>query len=502
MRTPSLNQGPASQYAGIAFGKKVSNEDYAKSYKACYNQALMLYGTDLPKVIERLNLKSQAWERIVLIREAKQQHITINDNEVRDRIISIFGGSDNFNKEQYETILANYFNTTPRAFEEEIRDSLKISNLLETITADISISDEEILEMYKKENEKTKVAYVAIEPASFIDGITPSDSTLETYYNENKNMFQTQTQINVEYIVLATNNNLDKAEVTQEEIENYYNLNKETFVIVAEGEKSPEETQYRSLSDVEKEIKTTLLTQQAKDYALDKAVVIEQEISDGATLDEAAIKNGIEIKETGLFAANQSIPEIGWNFQFLQAAFNLEEGEISEITEMPDGYYILRLKEKKIPYVPEFIEAKDKVKQAYIAAEAIELAKNQATKYQKDFKDRMSNGENFRDIAKSLNLGVLETDFFSYNDYVQGIGKSIEFNDAAFNLKKDEVSMVIPTSKNFIILTPEDKSSINLKQFEIDKEEFSKKALQIKQGEVFQEWFGNLLQEADIKSNV
>jgi parvulin-like peptidyl-prolyl isomerase len=85
---------------------------------------------------------------------------------------------------------------------------------------------------------------------------------------------------------------------------------------------------------------------------------------------------------------------------------------------------------------------------------------------------------------------------------VQGVGKVAEFNEAAFTLKKNQVSNVIPTSKYLIILTPEDKTSIDEKQFEKDKEEFSKKALEMKQAEIFQTWFSNLLEKADLKNNI
>ena len=501
MRTPNLNRGSSSRYAGIAFGRKISNEDYAKSYKACYNQALMLYGNELPKAIERLNLKTQAWERIILIKEANNQHIGTSDDKVRDRIVAIFGGPENFDKEKYEIILANYFNTSPRAFEEEIRDSLKISMLLEAITSNITTSDEEVLEMYKMENEKVNVIYIAVEPAGFVDTITPGDSALEIYYNENKDLFKTQPKINVQYIVLSTNENMSKVEVDKEEIESYYTSHKENFLIALETETESEEPRYKSLATVKKEIETILLKQQAKELALDQAVIAEQHIRDGATLDEAAEKYNIEIKETGLFSAAESIPEIGWNFQFLKTAFSLQENEESEITEMPDGYYILKLKERKSSYIPEFNDAKDNVKQAYMAKEAVVLANNKAAGYQADFENQMTERKSFKEIAESLNLKVVETGFFSYNDYVQGVGKSPDFNNAAFTLKKGQISDVIATSKSLIILTLKDKSSIDKKQFESDKEEFSKKALQIKKAEIFQVWLGNLLEKADLKNN-
>jgi peptidyl-prolyl cis-trans isomerase D len=499
VRTPFFGQGSQSGYAGTVYGKKISTEDFAKSYKACYNQALMLYGNNLPKVKDRLNLEAQAWERIILLRQAEEQGINANDEEIRSRIIEIFGGSEKFDKEIYESALVNYFNTSARAFEEQIRNTLKISKLINEITSDITISDDEVLEMYRKENEKIKVEYILIKPESFIDKIKPTDSDLINFYKENKQAFKTQPKINIEYIAVATDDFIDAVEVSEEEIENYYENNKASFITDADTD---EVTSHKSLNEVKNEIKTILLKQAAKDLAMDKAIVIEQQLDAGDNLAEAANNNDVVLKETGFFAATESIPDIGWNFQFLQTAYNLKEDEISKITEMPNGYYILRLKGRQASYIPDFEEVKEKVKKAYTANKAFEMANTQAITAKQDIEEYISDGMSFKAAAKNIELEAQSTDFFVYKDYVESVGRSPEFNEAAFNLNINQVSEVIETSKGYIILSPEDKIAIDKEKFKKNKEEFEKKALQIKQAQVLQEWFESILQEANLKSNI
>jgi parvulin-like peptidyl-prolyl isomerase len=186
----------------------------------------------------------------------------------------------------------------------------------------------------------------------------------------------------------------------------------------------------------------------------------------------------------------------------LQTAYNLKEDEISQITEMPNGYYILRLKGRQASYIPDFEEAKEKVKKAYTANKAFEIANSKAIAAKQDIEEDISNGVSFKAAAKNIGLEAQSTDFFVYKDYVESVGRSPEFNEAAFNLNINEVSEVIETSKGYIILSPEDKIAIDKEKFKKNKEEFEKKALQIKQAQVLQEWFESILQEANLKSNI
>ncbi|MCK5306415.1 MAG: peptidyl-prolyl cis-trans isomerase [Candidatus Omnitrophica bacterium] len=498
------------KYAGTLFGKKVAFDDFVKSYRACQHQAALLYGKDLPKVIDMLNLEEQAWQRLLLLREAKKRKIRVADKEVVERIILLFGENGKVNEEWYKIVLERSFNTTPRAFEEETRQGLQIGKLVQVISAGITLSGEELLNQYKNENEKVKAGYVLIEPAIFIDAVTADEEKIEGFYQKNKELFKTQPGVNVEYIAVTTQHTQGDAEISEVEIESYYQSNKESFKIKpgdentedAENNENGSEVTYKPLKEVEAEIKNTLLHKKAKDLALDIADEIEQDIIGGAGFKEAAQKHSVEIKETGFFSGTESIPEIGWNYQFLTTALELKKEEISNLVELPAGYCLIKLKEKKDSYIPSYDEIKEDAKKAYINKQALLLAEESAKEYRKKIGEAVKAGKGFKEAAAALSLNIEETDFFSRNDYIKGIGKSPGFIQSAFNLKIADISSIIRVAKGYCILTPQELKPIDEEQYQKDKEEFQEKALQAKKMEVYQIWFEDLLKQANIQSNL
>jgi len=130
------NRAKGEKYAGTISGRKVSWAEYYKSLRACEHQAILTYtltGTGGNKHQEKrrnLNLEKQAWQRLLLLDKAKKEGIKIEDAEVIAAIkkIPLFQDKEGFfSKQRYKQIL-NYLGISPREFEEEIRDTLKISN--------------------------------------------------------------------------------------------------------------------------------------------------------------------------------------------------------------------------------------------------------------------------------------------------------------------------------------------------------------------------------------
>ena len=66
----------------------------------------------------------------------------------------------------------------------------------------------------------------------------------------------------------------------------------------------------------------------------------------------------LELKETPLFKKDGTIPEIGRESAISQAAFKLKDGDIvgDSVVEGKKGYYVIALKDKKIPADDEISE--------------------------------------------------------------------------------------------------------------------------------------------------
>ena len=144
-----------TNYAGVIFGKKVSFEKYRASYDAAKNVALLTYGSSFFELRDQLNLEATAWERLIMLEEAKRLRLKVSDDEVVARIaaLPVFRGKGGyFNPQNYDAILRNTLRTTPRSFEEDIRQSLLIEKLIRNaVGVFLDVSEEEIDEALKKE---------------------------------------------------------------------------------------------------------------------------------------------------------------------------------------------------------------------------------------------------------------------------------------------------------------------------------------------------------------
>ena len=145
--------GERRNYAGIIFGKKVSLREYVNAWEAAKNEALMAYGSKFYEIVDRLDLDNQAWDRLIMLREAKRKRIKVSDSEVISFIsrIPFFLDKDgSFDRRKYEIILSNTFRRSPRKFEEDIRESLMIIRLSRGVVKDIPISEADSEEAVQK----------------------------------------------------------------------------------------------------------------------------------------------------------------------------------------------------------------------------------------------------------------------------------------------------------------------------------------------------------------
>lgn len=84
-------------------------------------------------------------------------------------------------------------------------------------------------------------------------------------------------------------------------------------------------------------------------------------LQEGKPLSEVAAEHGLETMETGFFNRGGTIPRIGYQPDILQAAFALrpEQPLPESVFEGPEGWYLIRLKDRKRPDDAQFITEKD-----------------------------------------------------------------------------------------------------------------------------------------------
>ena len=74
-------------------------------------------------------------------------------------------------------------------------------------------------------------------------------------------------------------------------------------------------------------------------------------------------------KSTGYFKRNEEIPEIGWENEIAQAAFSLftEKQPAENVIKGRKGYYVVRLKDRRLPDMAEYAKEKDTIKETLLS---------------------------------------------------------------------------------------------------------------------------------------
>ena len=126
-------QATRAETAGFLFGRRVSFQTYQRALEAAHHQAILTHGDKARQEVSREELGHQAWERLMLLKEANRLGIQIPDREIVEELQRwpIFQRDGQFDRAGYQAIVQYVLGTTPRVFEEEIRENLALKKLIE-----------------------------------------------------------------------------------------------------------------------------------------------------------------------------------------------------------------------------------------------------------------------------------------------------------------------------------------------------------------------------------
>ncbi|MBI4335372.1 MAG: SurA N-terminal domain-containing protein [Candidatus Omnitrophica bacterium] len=493
---PLRSKGP--DYAGMIFGRKVSFEEYTASWQAARNQALLMYGSRLDEVYDSLNLDAQAWDRLILLAEAKKKRIRVADPEVIDIIkkFPFLQSGGQFDMRAYGMILEQVFKTTPRQFEEEIRQFLAISKTRDSIIKDIKLTNREVWAEYARENEKSRISYILVPREKFKNRVRFDEKTVKARYNQSSDLLRVPDQVNCEYLGFEFMDYRKDVQAADEEIKSYYETHKDEF--------DPKKT----FADLKDTIRSSLIERKAREKALRDAEKIDYALLDKTkTLEEAAGSLSMPIKETGFFAKDGPIPQIGWFPEIQKVAFKLKPGERSELIksrmDFVKGYYIIRVKESRASYVPPLDEVREKVENMVREDTALQLASTEAGRLHRKILELMkASNIGFEDAAVRIMREPKQTVYFGRNDYVQGIGLAGEIGEAAFDIEAQDPAPVVKTRAGYCVFKAVDLKPADQKKFKRERKEFAKKTLESKKMDTLNTWYRNLLKRANLKNNL
>jgi peptidyl-prolyl cis-trans isomerase D len=252
-----------------------------------------------------------------------------------------------------------------------------------------------------------------------------------------------------------------------------------------------------SLSEVRETVIQKLKKEGASEIALQRAELFIDETRALDDLRKAAAARGLEVHESGLFAANETIAQLGRYPEVNRVVFSLQPGEVSPVLEVGEDKVVAQLSDIQEPRLPDLTEVREKVEKDWVAEQSRILARKQA---QDLLKTAIQKG-GLAEAAKGDKLQIKETDLFTATSPAQPLGNQRDLVLAALALTPEQpvAPDVYEVSQSFVIIQLKDREPAAEEEFQKEKENIARSLLQLKKEQIFSRWVTARRQQSDIK---
>jgi peptidyl-prolyl cis-trans isomerase D len=210
-----------------------------------------------------------------------------------------------------------------------------------------------------------------------------------------------------------------------------------------------------------------------------------------------AAQHGLEANESDYFSRDGAIPGLGEDERLKRSINSLDKGEVSEVIEHKDKFYIVQVVDSKDSYIPDISETSGQLQKDVIDHLSLVAAKKEAEAYLEELKG----GATWSELAEKKNAKTDETDFFSRGGSIPKIGFAPSIFEAAFSLssQKRYPDQVFEVNRKVYVIRWLDRKGINTEDFDKEKKAFKQTLLMAKEQRISDAWLQSMKEEAEIK---
>ncbi len=418
-------------------------------FRTVYLQQLQSYQTQSGGEITSEILQSMGVDRQLLqqmideyaaLAEAQRLGFTVSDAEVRERIVSLPAFQQNgrfVGEEAYLQLLrVQQPPTSPAQFEDNVRRSLTLERLQAAVTDWITISDNDLRQEYVNRNEQVRVSAVSFRADDFREGLEANDDDVAALYDQSASDYLVPEKRRLRFVLIDVPALKAAFTPTDLDIQSYYDNNLDRYT---------EPTTLRASH--------ILLRTTGEDTAAvqAQAEAIVAEARAGADFAALALEHS---QDEGTKALGGDLGEIAPGQlppEFENAAFALEQGQVSDPVTSIIGIHVIKATEKTggVSQTLESVRATivDLLKQESADARARALADAMALE--------ITTAADLDVAASRRGLEAQESAFAAPGEPILGLGFSSEVTAQAFQLAEGQVAGPIqtPTGPAFVTVT-------------------------------------------------
>ncbi len=446
-----------SDAVAVVNGTAISSTDFQAAYSNLYQLYRNIYQEQFSPALERqLRLAEKAANGLIdqalLLEEAERLGLSVSKEELVNAIAAIqaFQEEGRFNKDRYLQVLA-YQRLSADEFESMQRRDLLTDKVRQQIQTGISVTEGEIEEEFRLNNDEINLEFVRLSPGLFESQVKVDDESLAAYFEAHQEDFRMPEKVALRYLQFVPARYAEQITFDQAELEKYYRRHLDQFDIPEQVKASHILIKVDENADQESRAKKRAFAEGLlADARTDKSF---SELARTFSDDKASAVNGGDL---GFFPRGTMVPA------FEQAAFNLEPGTISDLVETPFGYHIIKVEAYTEAGIRSLDESLEEVKAGLRQEKARQFAFEKAM----DAYNINRKTGDLQTAAAANDLGLKETGLFTRDEAIDGIGRNEEIISAAFLLGEKELARPVMTEDGIFLFGLKQRVASHIPQFE------------------------------------
>ena len=317
-------------------GEEITLFEFQEEFSNKLAEFQDLLGDEVPEVLEQ-TIKESAGEDLI-IRVLLLDYLSNNGYRVSPEYVAeLIRTNESFQlggvfiRENYEAILASQ-GVSVDQFENDLRLQLEINQLRRGLIETAFMTNAEFTQFIELQMQERSGQVLIIDSSRFKDQVNVDPSEVNDYYQNNIDLFQSDEELDVEYLEINIEDVAQQVQFSGDEIRDYYENNLDRFVsneerksshiLVAIDEDTTDEQAAKLIKEIQTKLETETFEELAKQYSDDPG--------------SAAQGGDLGWAETGLF-----VPE------FESALFSMNVGDTSEVVKTDFGYHLIRMDDIK-----------------------------------------------------------------------------------------------------------------------------------------------------------
>lgn len=500
---------------GRVNGTAVMYDDYYRTYQNLYNRTAETQEEPVTGA-QNSQLEDQAWEEMVtnvlIQQELDRRGIVVTDEEILGAARfsphpalmenpELYTDGE-FDLSKYQQLLSVLPPADLAALEDYYRTVIPRSKLLRQVGSGIYVSDGDLWNTYRNQNEKASVRFVAFDPLVRIsdDQFEITGDEVGDYYDENRENYFVPASARVISVAISksltaadTAAVVARAEELRQEI-----LDGADFAEVAQAESSDDTTAPEGgdlgvfprdymvpafdsavfaarLNRVTEPVRTTygihlievsqrwggdsaqarhilLPFERSEDseIALFTAADSLEELGESVAVSEAATALGLEADTLEFLENLPFVPGAGNVPDGGEWAFDPETspGDVSPVFENGVAFYALELVSVEPSHYLTQQEAETAIRAEIAILKKVDIAMEEA----REAADEVRAGRPLADIARELGLELRDAGPFTRTEFVLGLGQYNPAVGTAFGLEIGEVSGAVQANQNAFVI--------------------------------------------------